>query len=390
MYYYEREEVHVSQTIGYMVDMQGATFDEDGAKWIQALPLGKYEHPTYGELNITEERCQRFADSVTQKVRGTDLDIDYDHKVDTKIAAGWVKEAQARGAQGLFLKVQFTEKARRHLAEKEYRYFSAEFQDEWPHPKTGVVHKDVLFGGALTNRPFIKDITPINLSEVFDDARKSMTAQLSEEGKAIRTKLGLSADASDSDVLAALDKIPPTSPTPTTPPAPPAPSAPPVDAVATAAVLTEVKQLAETVKAMKEKQEVDAKELAELRKRDQVLKANATIDSMVGNLDGRRALSPAAREAAQKIMLGEDVADNTTALLQAVTSGSAIVELGERGRARTGGDKNGVQAFTDAIAAARAADVKLSYGDAVNKVLSENPALAVSYRESLMAGEGVS
>jgi phage I-like protein len=372
----------VSNTVGYWVDLQGKQFDEDGCLWIQGMPLGTYEHPLFGEITFDADRVKRFADSVTTKVRGQDLDIDYDHKADTKIAAGWVKTAEVRGNDGLFLKIQFTEKARKHLHDGEYRYFSPEYQDEWEHPKTKQVHKDVLFGGALTNRPFLKDIMPINLSEVFDNAGKPMTT--SEEAKNIRTKLGLPEDASEADVLAALpakDK-----PAEDDKPAPDAPAAPQLSEE-DLKKFPFLKTLQEQVSALQAKQIADAKELSELRRANKLAEVTKTVASLTDS-SSKIALSSTARELAGKILLGEDVPDSMQLLLNSLVNGSATVELGERGRARTEGEKSGIQELNDAVAAVRATDKELTYSSAVTRVLAEKPALYSAYRDSLMAGEG--
>ncbi len=170
----------VAQTAGYWVDLRGVSLNEDGPTWIQAMPLGEYNHPVHGKISITPERVQRFAANVKNRVRETDLDIDYDHKALTTEAAGWVKDADAR-PDGLWLLVDWTRKALQLIREKAFRYFSPEFVDEWEHPRGGKF-QDVLFGGGLTNRPFLKDILPINMSEVFSAAPGPT---LTEGGKAM-------------------------------------------------------------------------------------------------------------------------------------------------------------------------------------------------------------
>jgi hypothetical protein len=158
---------------GYWVDISdGVELAEKDGKtqsWIQALPLGKYTHPWFGDIDVTPEKVDRLASSVINKVREIDIDIDYDHKLNTSEAAGWVVQAEARANEGLFLLVDWTEKAVDAIKKKLYKYFSAEFAEEWTHPKTNATYKDVLFGGGLTNRPFIKDILPVNLSELTND-----------------------------------------------------------------------------------------------------------------------------------------------------------------------------------------------------------------------------
>ncbi len=68
--------------MSFLVDLSTLKFDEitEGvASWIMAMPIGKYNHPMYGKIDITPERIQRFAANVNGGVRGIDLDIDYDH-----------------------------------------------------------------------------------------------------------------------------------------------------------------------------------------------------------------------------------------------------------------------------------------------------------------------
>jgi hypothetical protein len=225
-----------TNAFGYMVDLSGVQFDEaaDGTKtsWIQAMPLGKYDHPFFGPIEFTPERLQRFADSVANQVRDTELDIDYDHKMNTGEAAGWVKKAEVRANDGLYIFVEWTKTAAEKIKEKAYKYFSPEFADEWRHPKTGATYKDVLFGGGITNRPFLKDILPLNLSELIRESggtivvnqitqqsqpahqgggNKMATKKFSElslnEVQSLAKTLGLSEDAPFSSVEKALNDL---------------------------------------------------------------------------------------------------------------------------------------------------------------------------------------
>lgn len=188
----------------WLIDLTGLSLFEsdyspDNLVWLQALPLGEYQHPRYGKLSITPEKVRRLAKSFQDNVREIDLDIDYDHKEHTGKAAGWVKQADAR-PDGLWLGVNFTEDAYNSLQKKEYRYFSSEFDDTWTHPKTKVKHQDVLFGGAITNRPFIKDILPINLSEVLGNEGGSVEELM----KLLRAKYQLADDADEAAILVAV------------------------------------------------------------------------------------------------------------------------------------------------------------------------------------------
>lgn len=151
-----------------VIDLDGLKLAEGEWTWLHTMPIGTYSHPKWGKIEFTQERLSRFADNVKNKVRGVDPDIDYDHKADLSKgnkAAGWVKDARA-DVSGLWIAVEWTPDGWKSVQNKEYRYLSPEFTDTWTHERTGVEYKDVLFGAALTNRPFLKDLLPITMSEV--------------------------------------------------------------------------------------------------------------------------------------------------------------------------------------------------------------------------------
>jgi hypothetical protein len=211
------DDPEVGQHVGYIVDLDTVSLDDNNESWIHILPVGKYQHPKYGEIDITPERVRRFATNVNRKIRGQDLDIDYDHKKRTDEAAGWIKSADVR-SNGLWALVEFTKAAAQKIRDKAYRYFSPEFADKW-QDNQGQAHQDVLFGGGLTNRPFLKDILPLNLSEYGGDMNpflKALAQKLGltvEDGKQLsedevltklRSHLSLAEDASEDDIAAAM------------------------------------------------------------------------------------------------------------------------------------------------------------------------------------------
>lgn len=158
-----------------IIELDGLKLSEDGPTWLHAMPYGTYNHPKWGIIEFTQERLSRFVDNIRNKVRGIDPDIDYDHKADPakgNKAAGWIKDARI-DPSGLWIAVEWTPDGWQAVQNKEYRYLSPEFIDEWKHEKTGVSYKDVLFGAALTNRPFLKDLLPISMSEIAPPGQES-------------------------------------------------------------------------------------------------------------------------------------------------------------------------------------------------------------------------
>src|SRR4028119_1301519 len=110
--------------MSFLIDLRSVQLSETPeGTWLQAMTLGEYQHPLHGKIQLTPERIQRFAANVKDRVRDTELDIDYDHKEKTTEAAGWVKDADAR-SDGLWILVEWTSDALSKIKQKAYRYFS--------------------------------------------------------------------------------------------------------------------------------------------------------------------------------------------------------------------------------------------------------------------------
>jgi hypothetical protein len=193
--------------MGFLVDISNLSLSEGedtSTSWIHAMSLGSYKHPLYGKIQFTAERMQRFAKNVIDRVRGIDIAIDFSHK-NTEEAAGWVKAAEARD-NGLWLLVEWTKEAAEAIRSRKFRYFSPEFVDAYTDAATGKKYRDVLLGGGLTNRPFLKDLLPVNLGEVFGETNEEeeSSVTLDEFMNKLREKLDLGEDATEDDVLSAL------------------------------------------------------------------------------------------------------------------------------------------------------------------------------------------
>lgn len=132
---------------------------------VQILRVGKFQHPVYGDLEITAQTLTEMKANFDENVRGIDIAFDYFHESDAE-AAGWLTELYlSENDTELWGRVDWTPSAQRKLQEREIRYFSPDFAFEWQNPETGVTYKNVLFGGGLTNRPFVKDMAAIVAAE---------------------------------------------------------------------------------------------------------------------------------------------------------------------------------------------------------------------------------
>lgn len=138
---------------------------------IQILRTGDFHHKRYGQFNITPE----VMDSMIANFPGPDrIPLDYNHgsldaNPEKSKAAGWVKrifrEESEDGQPRLMAEVGFTEQARRHVGEGEFRYISPEFTFNRMNNQTGAQQGPTLLAAALTNRPFLSNMMPITLNE---------------------------------------------------------------------------------------------------------------------------------------------------------------------------------------------------------------------------------
>lgn len=154
--------------------------------WDYVHPNGKTE-----KVKINERTIDNFIRNFKENVRGLvlpgtnnpTLPIDYEHGKDPKYgkdAAGWIGDLEKRDktlsdgrvVKSLWIKpAEYTPDAQDAVKNGVKRYFSVTFND-WINPETKKFYKDVLFGGALTNEPFVKGLTPITLTELVDEPKK--------------------------------------------------------------------------------------------------------------------------------------------------------------------------------------------------------------------------
>jgi len=163
----------------------------DGNKlWVQQYPFDSWSHPVFSDTTIDVETAQRLKDSFDKSVKGVKLFADYDHGEDKAKggkAAGEIIELavvtspdELRPNPGLWGLVQFNDIAKTEIDNGEWNYWSASHYDTWTHPSTGETHDFVYDGGALTNRPYVKGMAPLNFSEVGITVEQAKNAQPEE------------------------------------------------------------------------------------------------------------------------------------------------------------------------------------------------------------------
>jgi hypothetical protein len=177
----------------YLVKPFAIQLSEGKAPRVQVLRVGKFSHPKYGEFEITSATLAEMKKNFDAKIRGIDLAFDYFHDSD-KVASGWPTQlALEEGGKELWADVDWTPTASKMLAEREVRYFSPDFAFRWKDPETGATYNNVLFGGGLTNRPFVKDMAAIVADEKGADEMDTIES-LKADKKNLEKQLKLSED----------------------------------------------------------------------------------------------------------------------------------------------------------------------------------------------------
>lgn len=131
---------------------------------VQLLRTGNFNYESEGDLEITPEILLSMKKNFDAKVRGYDdgkLPIDYFHEGD-KIAAGWIQNVELTNENSeLWAEVKWTPTAKKMISDGELRYLSAEFHFDYRPNEGKESFGPTLFGGGLTNRPFVKGMEPV-------------------------------------------------------------------------------------------------------------------------------------------------------------------------------------------------------------------------------------
>ena len=94
---------------------------------VQLMKTGSFTYWDPGDMEITQAHFIAMVNNFEKNVRGVDCAIDYAHNMFGR-AAGWIKKLYtSSNGNELWAEISWTPDGAKALAEKEYRYFSAEF-----------------------------------------------------------------------------------------------------------------------------------------------------------------------------------------------------------------------------------------------------------------------
>ncbi len=144
--------------------------------WIQVAKVGTFKNYYVGNdkktLVITKKMLRQMSDNFSEgkhPVDPTEIAVDFEHKsadpqdVLDGVAAGWYRELELRADDSeLWARIEWTDDAAGLIKAKKLKYFSPEFAFDYE------THDDehlgcTLLAGALTNRPFLQGMSPVEL-----------------------------------------------------------------------------------------------------------------------------------------------------------------------------------------------------------------------------------
>jgi phage I-like protein len=379
---------------------------------IHVVPTGTWNHPMYGEMEITPADIAEFVQNFSRGVR---LDIPIPAGHDNGMsggelpAIGWFTELIDRGAAGLYASTKWTAEGKQLLTDGSFKYFSPEFYEQYSDPETGVKYGHVLVGGALTNKPYFKELEPVvaqfsepdimnqfNLDMKLKDILAKEPAKLSELEKAFVKEHKSELNAEQTTAFASVFDE----------------SAPAETEEEKAA--REEKEQGDANEAAGKNRDgsvkveasekgtvvITAAELAALRSKAdkgqeafsqvETMKLDAEVSKMIfsaTNAEGR--ILPKSKDAIVSFMktLSEKQRDQFRNIVNALPTSKMFGELGDAGK-QVDASETAV-AKIDALVkeAVKASEGKLSYSAALAKVTKENPKLASEYNAEVSGAD---
>ncbi|NLT24760.1 MAG: hypothetical protein GXX82_17080 [Syntrophorhabdus sp.] len=167
---------------------------------IQVIPFGYHKTPK-GPFELNHEGAAAIIEAF--EAQKNDMVIDYEHQTfaDPPVeapAAGWIKQLINRGEDGVWAALEWTEKAKQYIANKEYKYVSPVFLKRISDDR--VVR---LINVALTNQPNIDGMAPLINKFGFEGSKNTKEATM----KDLLKLLGLTEDAKEEAAIAAVNKL---------------------------------------------------------------------------------------------------------------------------------------------------------------------------------------
>ena len=173
-----------------------ALSDENTRFIYNLLPVGHFYDKRYGEVNITKDKIKQIVANFG-KVPAYEVPVKIGHD-NGALSPGKVIGVQAK-RDGLEITMVVDAETAKAINEKQYRYMSAEFDENYQNKETGEFVGAVLLGAALVNQPanpymepiiLVDDIQPVQKKEGstnMNDELENMRKQLAEAQAQLKT-----------------------------------------------------------------------------------------------------------------------------------------------------------------------------------------------------------
>jgi len=167
---------------------------------IQVIPYGYHKTPK-GPFELDAPGAREVIDAFNS--RQNDMVIDYEHQTmaDPPVeapAAGWIKQLINKGEGGVWAAIEWTEKAKQYIANREYKYVSPVWLKRISDNK---VFR--LINVGLTNQPNIDGMVPLINKLGFEGNTNTKEATM----KNLWKLLGLSGDVTEEAAIAAVNTL---------------------------------------------------------------------------------------------------------------------------------------------------------------------------------------
>ena len=138
------------------------------------LPAGEFYDKRYGRVSITSEKIQQMAENFGKRP-AYEVPVKLGHDDGAK-SPGKVIGVEAK-PEGLEITMMVDAETAQAINAKQYRYMSAEFDEDYRDKKTGEKVGAVLLGAALVNQPAHPYVAPLVLADDIAPETKSTTTQ---------------------------------------------------------------------------------------------------------------------------------------------------------------------------------------------------------------------
>lgn len=126
---------------------------------INIFPIpGTYKHPVWGDFEVTEEGNKEFVDNFNAHVYQEHVALDAEHETKVSGAVGYLTSLSLNDDGSIEAAVDWTGRGIKLIEDDRFAYISPEWFEQWTDPASGDEYQNVLIGGALTTRPFFKDM----------------------------------------------------------------------------------------------------------------------------------------------------------------------------------------------------------------------------------------